>query len=215
VEVPTSRYRARQETAAGQPVEPDDHDRGGCGVNPRRLVTGHDASGRAVVVRDDLVEPVTPALAVGYEWHLLFGTDGPAEFPDDGSVPGTGSFFPPVGGSRFTLFTIPPEGGPSVPDDLDIGAALEEFEQELPGMAAHMEPDAPGMHTSATVDYGVVLSGRATLELDDGATYVLAAGDTYVQNGTRHRWSNSGKIPAVIAVVLIGAHHRGMPDPSA
>ena len=46
-----------------------------------------------------------------------------------------------------------------------------------------------------------------TLELDDGATVTLHPGDTYVQNGTRHRWSNEGDVPAVIAVVLIGAHH--------
>jgi hypothetical protein len=33
-------------------------------------------------------------------------------------------------------------------------------------------------------------------------------GSTYVQNGTRHRWSNPGTVPAVIAVVLVGARHR-------
>ena len=64
------------------------------------------------------------------------------------------------------------------------------------------------MHTTATIDYGVVLSGEATLELDDGAKVVLRTGDTYVQNGTRHRWSNTGAVPAVLAVVLLGAHHK-------
>ena len=63
------------------------------------------------------------------------------------------------------------------------------------------------MHTSATVDYGVVVSGQATLELDDGEKVVLNPGDAYVQNGTRHRWSNSGDVPAVIAVSLIAANH--------
>ena len=63
------------------------------------------------------------------------------------------------------------------------------------------------MHTTATIDYGVVLSGHATLELDDGATVTLHPGYSYVQNGTRHKWSNFGAVPAVIAVVLIGAHH--------
>jgi hypothetical protein len=38
----------------------------------------------------------------------------------------------------------------------------------------------------------------------------LGPGDVYVQNGTRHRWSNKGDVPAVVAVVLIGAHHRTM-----
>jgi quercetin dioxygenase-like cupin family protein len=63
------------------------------------------------------------------------------------------------------------------------------------------------MHTSATIDFGVVLSGQAILELDDGVSVTLDAGDTYVQNGTRHRWSNAGDVPAVVAVTFIGARH--------
>jgi quercetin dioxygenase-like cupin family protein len=63
------------------------------------------------------------------------------------------------------------------------------------------------MHTTATIDYGVVLSGEVILELDDGAKLTLRPGDTYIQNGTRHRWSNTGDVPAVLAVALIGAHH--------
>jgi len=75
------------------------------------------------------------------------------------------------------------------------------------GRPEHLEQAEPGMHTTATVDFGVVLLGQATLELDDGATVVLNPGDTYVQNGTRHRWSNGGEVPAVLAVALIGADH--------
>ena len=55
-----------------------------------------------------------------------------------------------------------------------------------------------------------MLSGQATLELDDGAKVALNVGDTYIQNGTRHRWSNTGDVPAVLAVALIGAHHRNV-----
>ncbi|HEX3980181.1 MAG TPA: cupin domain-containing protein, partial [Acidimicrobiales bacterium] len=57
---------------------------------------------------------------------------------------------------------------------------------------------------------GVVISGEAVLELDDGATVTLRAGDSYIQNGTRHRWSNTGDVPAVIAITLVGAHHHGV-----
>jgi quercetin dioxygenase-like cupin family protein len=67
------------------------------------------------------------------------------------------------------------------------------------------------MHTTATIDYGVVLSGEATLELDDGATTVLRPGDCYIQNGARHRWSNRGDVPAVLAVALVGAEHAKVP----
>ena len=50
-----------------------------------------------------------------------------------------------------------------------------------------MEPETPGMYTSTTMDFRMIVSGRVVLELDDGATKVLGLGDTIVQDGTRHR----------------------------
>ena len=176
-------------------------------MNVRRVVTGHDSDGKAVFVADDIVEPVTLALVPGNEFHRLWGNDAPATFPDDGSRPTAPQYFPPLHGSRFAFFTIPPDGGAGAPADLDMNAALQEFEEKLPGMAEHLEPQHPGMHTTASIDYGVVISGQVVLELDNGAKVTLNPGDTYVQNGTRHRWSNRGTIPAVIAVTLVGAHH--------
>jgi mannose-6-phosphate isomerase-like protein (cupin superfamily) len=176
----------------------------------RRIATGHDADGKAVFVSDEAVAPVELTLMPGLEFHRLWGSDSTVDFPDDGSIPEFERYFPPVGGFRFGFFTIPPDGGAAVPPDLDIGAAFAEFTEKLPGMAEYLEFDDPGMHTTPTVDYGVVLSGEAVLELDDGAKVTLRAGDSYVQNGTRHRWSNAGDVPAVIAITLIGAHHRGI-----
>ena len=181
-------------------------------MNPRRLVTGHDPGGKSTVVRDDIVAPVTLGLLPGFEWHALSGSDDTVNLPNDGSEAPARAYFPPVGGYRFMCFTIPPDGVSPVNEDLDLDAAIAEFEEKLPGMAAHMEPENPGMHTTATVDCGVVVAGEITLELDDGATHTLRTGDTYVQNGTRHRWSNAGDIPAVIAVVAIGAEHAGVSD---
>jgi mannose-6-phosphate isomerase-like protein (cupin superfamily) len=176
-------------------------------MNVRRVVTGHDTEGRAVFVTDEQVAPVTLALLPGSEFHRLWGSDVTCGFPDDGERGDMHSYFPPVGGFRVGFFTIPPDGGAGAPADLDIEAALAEINEKLPGLAEHLEPAEPGMHTTATVDFGVVLSGQATLELDDGATVALNPGDTYIQNGTRHRWSNRGEVPAVVAVALIGAEH--------
>jgi mannose-6-phosphate isomerase-like protein (cupin superfamily) len=176
-------------------------------MDVRRVVTGHDPEGRAVFVADDQVAPLTLALLPGTEFHQLWGSDSTLRFPDGGVRPDARSYFPRVDGFRVGFFTIPPDGGAGAPADLDIEAALAELEEKVPGMAEHLEQDHPGMHTTATVDFGVVLSGQATLELDDGATVVLNPGDTYIQNGTRHRWSNSGEVPAVLAVALIGAQH--------
>lgn len=179
-------------------------------MDMRRVVSGHDAEGKAVVVSDEMMPPITLALLPGSEFHRLWASDAVPSFPDDGSNPDAASYFPPVGGFRFGFFTIPPDGGAGAPPDLDFEAALAEFDEKLPGLAEHLEPEDPGMHTTATVDYGVVLSGEAVLELDDGVKVTLRPGDAYVQNGTRHRWSNTGDVPAVLAITLIGANHRNV-----
>ncbi len=175
-------------------------------MDVRRVVTGH-RDGKAVFVSDEQVPPLTMALLPGSEFHRLWGADEPPRFPDDGTMPPHHAYFPPVGGFRFGLFTVPPEGSASLPADVDVAAGLAEMEEKLPGLAAHTEPDNPGMHTTATVDFEVVLSGQITLELDDGETRTMGPGDTIVQNGTRHRWTNHGTEPAVLAVFIVGAHH--------
>jgi mannose-6-phosphate isomerase-like protein (cupin superfamily) len=171
----------------------------------RRVVTGHSPEGKAVVASDEEVDAITLDLLPGFEFHRLWGADETLTYPDDGGPPPAPDYFPPVGGFRFGLFTVAPESMVA-PDDIDIAAALAEMEEQLPGMAAHMEPDEPGMHTTDTVDYEYVVSGRAILELDDGAEVTVSAGDTVVQSGTRHRWRNPGTEPCVMLVVLLGAH---------
>ncbi len=174
----------------------------------RRVVTGHDEHGKAVFVSDELVPPITLAIMPGYDFHRLWGADETLSYPDDGARPEAVRYFPPIGGFRFGFFTIPPDREVGVPPDLNMYVAVGELERKLPGLAEHAEPDDPGMHTTATVDYGIVLSGEATLELDDGATITLGPGDTYIQSGTRHRWGNPGDVPAVIAITLIGASNE-------
>ncbi|MFJ8360860.1 cupin domain-containing protein [Streptomyces sp. NPDC093984] len=65
------------------------------------------------------------------------------------------------------------------------------------------------MHTSPTVDYGIVLQGEIFLELDDGHCTPLSAGDIVIQNGTWHGWRNRSGEPVTMAFVLIGAEHAG------
>jgi mannose-6-phosphate isomerase-like protein (cupin superfamily) len=171
----------------------------------RRVVTGHSPEGKAVVASDDQVEAITLDLLPGFEFHRIWGTDEAPTFPDDGSPRPADQYFPPVGGLRVGLFTVPPETT-VVPDDIDIEGALAEIEEQLPGMAAHMEPDNPGMHTTDTIDYEYVVSGEIVLELDDGAEVTARAGDTIIQNGTRHAWRNRSTEPCQMVVVLVGAH---------
>ena len=172
-------------------------------MDVRRVVTGHDSDGKAVFASDESVPPITLGLMPGAEFHRLWGSDGPQVYPDDGTNPDAHDYFPGVGGFRFGLFTIPPEAEADYPDDMEAAAA--EIETKLPGMMAHMEPDEPGMHTTDTTDFEIVLSGQIILELDDGAEVTLGPGDTVVQNGTRHRWRNPFDVPAVLGVFLAGA----------
>jgi len=176
-------------------------------VNIRCVVTGRDPSGKSVFTRDSAVEPITLASAPGLEFHRLWGSDAIPTLPSDGTPPAHPRYFPPAGGFRFGFFTIPPESK-ILRDPTTLLAAFSELETRLPGMAEVLEPMHPGMHTTDTVDFDVVLSGEVFMELDAGAEVHLKPGDCVIQNGTRHEWHNRSSSPCVIAVVLVGASRR-------
>jgi mannose-6-phosphate isomerase-like protein (cupin superfamily) len=176
-------------------------------VQVRRVVTGITAEGKSVFADDSAVDAITLGLLPGYEFHRLWGSDATTVLPDAGGPRAPMAYFPPTEGFRFGLFSVAP-GSSELPPDLDFTAALDEMEAKLPGMSAHMEPDNPGMHATDTVDFGYIVSGRVTLELDDGATVDLGPGDTVIQNGTRHAWRNPHDEPCVIVVALVGAVRR-------
>ncbi|MBT2207054.1 MULTISPECIES: cupin domain-containing protein [Actinomadura] len=170
----------------------------------RRVVTGHDSAGRARVVDDRDVEPITSDLMPGVAAYRLWGRDERPTFPDDGAPRPAEAWYPPRDGSRFMINTIPP--GEVVPrPDLDMTAALDELERRMPGAMAAMEPGTAGMHTTDSIDYVMVVSGEVTLDLDGGERTVLRAGDVLVQNGTRHGWRNDGTEPCTIVGIAIGA----------
>ena len=158
----------------------------------RKVVTGHDAKGRAVIARDEQIDGV-PIPGLG-ELAFLWAADEPATYPDAGDNPAAPAPFPPVGGIRFLIATYSPE--------FDVAAP-----EATPEM--HIEAgDKPGMHRTDSTDFGVVLSGNVALELDDGVEVLLSPGDVVVQNGTRHRWRVVGGVPATVAAFIIGAHRR-------
>jgi mannose-6-phosphate isomerase-like protein (cupin superfamily) len=177
-------------------------------MSVRRVVTGTNDEGKSAFVGDDVLEPITVGLMPGLEFQPVWGTDEPVVLPTDGSEPATHTYFPPTNGFRVGFVSIPPEGSGATPDST---AGPDEIERKLPGLGAHMEPDHPGMHTTDTVDFDIVVSGEIYLELDDGAEVHLQAGDCVIQNGTRHAWHNRSSEPCVLAVTLIGAS-RGVPD---
>jgi mannose-6-phosphate isomerase-like protein (cupin superfamily) len=171
------------------------------------VVTGQTKASKSVIVRNTPVKPVTLAALPGYEFHRVWGSDGVVQLPSDGAPPPQPLYFPPRDGFRFGFFTVPPESSTSI-EQMGTEAAAAEIQHKLPGVLEFMEPGHPGMHTTDTVDFDVVVSGEVVLELDDGAEVVLKAGDCVVQNGTRHAWRNRSKEKCVIAFTLVGAERR-------
>jgi hypothetical protein len=110
----------------------------------RRVVTGHDANGKAVFASDAEVEPITLALLPGAEFHRLWGSDRPRRFPDDGSAPANNTYFPPVGGFRFGLFTVAPDS--SKIKNLDVQAAIRELNSPVfPNTWNRIIPECTGL----------------------------------------------------------------------
>ena len=175
---------------------------------PRRVVTGRNAAGKSVFVSDAEVEGKVMASAPRSAFFDVWGVDGRFAVPSDGTKPDYTTFFPPAEGFRSMVVRFQPDSTP-VPEDLDLEALQRDLDERFAGLTDHMEPDAPGMHTTLTVDIGVVVSGEIWLELDDGAEVHLTPGDLVVQNGTRHAWRNKTEEVCVMAFVLVGADRAG------
>jgi hypothetical protein len=168
----------------------------------RRVVTGHDAEGRSVVLFDSAA-PNVKGRAQGNASTLLWVTD---ESPAD--VSGTADRAareigvpPPRGGTIFRLAEFPPSSGGE--DLLDHATVLRDFgigDDVLPGHP----PRHPLVHRTRTIDYVVVLEGQIHLLLDQ-AEVRLSAGDVVVQQGTNHAWFNRGPGRCRLAMVFIDA----------
>ncbi|WP_224795820.1 cupin domain-containing protein [Pseudomonas fluorescens] len=112
------------------------------------------------------------------------------------------SLIPAQGGTSIALFDFPPD---SVMQNLVDGVkAYTELSASLPGLIECFERDSPGMHTTATIDYGVILEGEMWLELDNGENRLVKAGDIVIQNGTRHAWRNKSDQVVRALFVMIG-----------
>src|SRR3954468_12837107 len=140
---------------------------------PRRIVTGHDASGRSVVLSD---VPSPKTIDVGTAaFHEIWVTDRvPAAIPATEPEP-----------TDRPVRTPPPADG-----------VLIRFTEMVPGA------ESP-MHRTESVDVGVVLEGETWLLLDDGSETRVGPGDAVVQRGTMHAWANRSGRPVRMVFVLI------------
>ncbi|MBF4996492.1 cupin domain-containing protein [Nocardia sp. BSTN01] len=169
----------------------------------RRIVTSVDSAGRSVIEDDAQSTAVKYKYTRGFESSVVWTTAAPPTPRGMEAAARPVSFVPGPGESVAMTVTFPPDSVFTAAD-FDPAAAAAENMENTPGLAELFEPDAPGMHTTPTVDYVVILSGTAVLELDNGVSTELHTGDVVVQNGTRHAWRVPGDDPATIFVVLIG-----------
>jgi len=173
----------------------------------RRVVTSNDAAGRSIFAEDTRVRRSHDYRHIeGFSAALVWSTQAQPVVPNDGMDPtqAVSSFHPEPGGTRFMIVTFPPNSV-MMNESFDRVAAGQEYMENLPGLAERFEVDNPGMHTTDSVDYGIVLDGEVWLELDEGKEVHLKRHDTVIQNGTRHAWRNKSDKPTTLAFVLIGA----------
>ena len=138
----------------------------------RRIVTGHDGSGKSIILSDGPPPQHHPmrGASVGAEFFEMWNATS--------SVPLLTSVEAREPNERE--FTIMPVAG-------HLLRILDVFPLKQGGKRTVM-------HRTRTLDYVVVIEGELILILDDSEV-ALKAGDVVVQRGTNHAWENrSGKI---------------------
>jgi len=173
----------------------------------RRVVTGHDGYGRAIIQEDRAVPRVR---RIGGEtgplFHEVWNTratpvpiDASSGEPQEAGI----TLAAPKNGTRIRVLDIPP-------DDARLAARTPEearahfAEIGAADAASHTGPGSrhAHMHRTETVDYGIVVEGELVLIMDDGETTV-GAGDIVIQRGTNHGWANRSDRYCRIVFVLI------------
>jgi len=156
----------------------------------RRVFLAEDSDGSSIVAREDVLQPSAfPGIG---QLFTLWGTDNVIELPDSGNVPSFEGTFPPVGGFRIFMTRFAPNetalaGGNDMPENLKN------------------IPSASDLHSSATVDCNMLLSGALDCVMSDHSVVSLKAGDMIVLNGAEHAWQNNSAEEAVMLFFMTGA----------
>jgi mannose-6-phosphate isomerase-like protein (cupin superfamily) len=180
----------------------------------RRVVTGHDEAGNAVIISD---APPTRAQLIGGPGGPTFfevwnTQETPALITRQSDEPGENGLVlaPPKGGTRIRVIDFPPEG--EAIRTLTEAGAVEKFDAMGGAEASRAKAGAPHplMHRTQTIDYGIVLEGELTMVLDRVET-TIRAGDIVVQRGTNHAWANrSGKNCRIAFILIDGRFAHGL-----
>jgi mannose-6-phosphate isomerase-like protein (cupin superfamily) len=170
----------------------------------RRVVTGKDATGKAIAMIDEAATTVVRREELGVTNTLLWVTDStPADLSnqEDAANKKVGVVAPP-GGTIFRVVEFAPEK--------EVKADYETRLRILQGIGLKPEGDSrgkprnPAMHRTKTIDYALIMSGEIDMLLDDSEIH-LKAGDVVIQRATNHAWVNRGNRPCQVAFVMVDA----------
>lgn len=178
-----------------------------------RVVTGHDARGRAIVTSSAALPTVIEVAAIpGTVFHEVWSTAQSPALISNAADPTLEPLVlpPPAGGTRIRFVDIPPD----TEEFLAHGAQRMQaaFAQIGDAQASTVDAHSPHplMHRTESIDYGVVIDGELTLVLDEGEV-LLQAGSVVVQRGTNHAWANrSGRICRMLFVLIAGQYEDGL-----
>lgn len=178
----------------------------------RRIVTGHDAKGRSVIVSDGLATNLVsssarPNRGLTNLWRTEGTPPSNKGYVDPMAGPPVG-LEPPKHGTVFRFFQIAPEKEEAHLSKEDREKAAQAIFNAMG--AGHARVDTrrhPSMHKTESVDYIILLSGQITLLLDEGEAD-LKPFDVVIQRGTNHGWVNKGDTPAVLVAVLVDAEKQ-------
>jgi mannose-6-phosphate isomerase-like protein (cupin superfamily) len=173
----------------------------------RRVVTGHDETGKAIVLSDGLTPTLkTNPLRPGHRSTEIWRTNAaPApitrEEPDP-TLAGPRTIHPAPRGTVIRVAEWAPESEAirnlSAEQAREIFRAMGNAHASTYGRGGRH----PIMHRTETLDYAVILEGELTLVLDE-EDVPLRAGDVVIQRGTNHSWRNLSDRPCRILFVLI------------
>lgn len=170
----------------------------------RRVVTGLGPNGRSQVIFDGVPSAKLSASQSGTIAYSLWQTQGPQASNEGVNDAAAQPFDLALGvaATKFLTTWFPP-----VPNALQLSAEerarLAREASSVPE-AYRTASDHPGMHTTDTVDYIVIVQGELTLVLEQGEC-TLRAGDVIIDRGVAHAWENRGVEPAVLVAALVDA----------
>ena len=172
----------------------------------RRVVTGHNAQGRAVFISDGPAPAVYDrgpgATAVTELWETG-ATPASNAGNDDPTVGRPQRLPPPKNGSKFRVVEYPPDSKRVAA--IHASSSAQDANAKSEGYVRDVANKRhPGFHKTDTIDYAIVLSGEIYALMDEGEL-LLKTGDVLIQRGTNHAWSNRTEQPCCIAFVLIDA----------